>query len=143
MYRAVAGLVIEDPEVSRNDLVLQDGPGRDIDPVPVVRDDDHSPPKADSSTEGDVTGYGDVIQLQHTRDGSEPGEEVGDLLEVVVPQLHQRRGREHSLRGHDEGALLQAVQVRHHQQQVTRLLHKQKSREKKMVQRSCGRVSNM
>ena len=33
--------VVEDPEVSGHDLVLQPGPGGDVDPVPVISDDDH------------------------------------------------------------------------------------------------------
>ncbi len=33
-------LVIEDAQVSGDDLVLEDGSGRDVDPVAVVRDDD-------------------------------------------------------------------------------------------------------
>ena len=34
-------LMVEDPEVAGHDLVLQHGPGGDIDPVPVVGDDDY------------------------------------------------------------------------------------------------------
>ena len=33
-------LVVEDPEVARDDFVLQDGVGRDVDPVTVVGDND-------------------------------------------------------------------------------------------------------
>ena len=37
--------VVEDPEVAGHDLVLQHGPGGDVDPVPVVGDDDHRAPE--------------------------------------------------------------------------------------------------
>ena len=37
--------VVEDPEVAGHDLVLKHGPGGDVDPVPVVGDDDHSAPE--------------------------------------------------------------------------------------------------
>ena len=37
--------MVENPEVAGHDLVLQHGPGGDVDPVPVVGDDDHSTPE--------------------------------------------------------------------------------------------------
>ena len=33
--------MVENPEVAGHDLVLQHGPGRDVNSVPVVGDDDH------------------------------------------------------------------------------------------------------
>ena len=33
--------MVKDPEVAGYDLVLEDSSGRNINPVPVVRDDDH------------------------------------------------------------------------------------------------------
>uniref|UniRef100_A0A0E9XNH6 Uncharacterized protein n=1 Tax=Anguilla anguilla TaxID=7936 RepID=A0A0E9XNH6_ANGAN len=38
----VKASVVEDAQIARNDLVLQHGSGRDVDPVSVVGDDDHS-----------------------------------------------------------------------------------------------------
>ena len=58
-------LVVQDSEISRHDLVLQDGPGRDVDPVPVVGDDDDGAPETDAPAEGDVPGDSEVVQLQH------------------------------------------------------------------------------
>ena len=49
-------LVVQDSEISRHDLVLQDGPGRDVDPVPVVGDDDDGAPETHAPAEGDVPG---------------------------------------------------------------------------------------
>merc|ERR1719471_533848 len=75
-------LMVQNSQIAGHDLVLQHGPGGDVDPVPVVGDDDHRPPQTDSSPEGDVPRHGEVVQLQHVGDGPEPGEEGGDLLEV-------------------------------------------------------------
>ena len=50
-----------------------------------------------SPPEGDIPRHGEVVQLEHVGDGAEPGQEGGHLLEVRVPELDQRRGREHSL----------------------------------------------
>ena len=58
-------LVVQDSEISRHDLVLQDGPGRDVDPVPVVGDDDDGAPETHAPAEGDVPGDSEVVQLQH------------------------------------------------------------------------------
>ena len=92
-------LVVEYPEVAGHDLVLQDRPGGDVDPVPVVGDDDDCPPQTDSPTEGHIPRHRQVVlvspvlydtaessqyQFQQVRDGAEPGEEGGNLLEVVV-----------------------------------------------------------
>ena len=38
--------MIKDPKVSGDDLVLKDRSGRDVDPVPVVCNDDHRAPQA-------------------------------------------------------------------------------------------------
>ena len=42
--------MVEDPEVAGHDLVLQHGPGGDVDPVPVVGDDDHRTPETHLQT---------------------------------------------------------------------------------------------
>ena len=73
--------MVENPEVAGHDLVLQHGPGGDVDPVPVVGDDDHRAPETHwqtmtfhmkflntkyitSSAEGDIAGHCEMIQLQ-------------------------------------------------------------------------------
>ena len=55
-----------------------------------------------SPPEGDIPRHGEVVQLEHVGDGAEPGQEGGHLLEVRVPELDQRRGREHSLQRHHQ-----------------------------------------
>ena len=120
--------MVQDSQISGDDLVLQDGSSWDVNPVPVVGDDDDSPPETDSLPEGDIARHGEMIQLQHVRDGAKPGEEGGDLLEVS-PELDQGGGREHPLGGHDQTALLECVEVGHHHQQVAGLLHWQEPEE--------------
>lgn len=46
-----------------------------------------------------------------------------DTAKVVGAELDERGGLKHAQGGHDEGALLQAVQVTHYQQEVISLLH--------------------
>ena len=114
--------MVQNSKISRHDLVLQDGPSWDVDPVPVVGDDDDSPPETDASAEGDIPRHGEMIKLQHVWNGTKPGEEGGDLLEVSA-EFDQGGGGEHPLGRHDEAALLESVEVGHHHQQVTGLLH--------------------
>ena len=66
----------------------------------------------------DITRYCQVVQLQHIRNGSKPVEKVLHLLELLPSQFDQRGGGKHPLAGHAEGAIVQGVQVGHHQQQV-------------------------
>ena len=114
--------MVQNSQISRHDLVLQDGSSWDVDPVPVVGDDDDSPPETDASPEGDVPRHGEMVKLQHVRNGTKPGEEGGDLLEVST-EFDQGGGGEHPLGRHDEAALLESVEVGHDHQQVTGLLH--------------------
>ena len=130
--------MIQYSEVAGHDLVLQHGAGGDVDPVPVVGDDDdraaethcdivingvmRKDEELTAFAEGDVSGDGEVVQLQDVGDGAEPGEEGGHLLELAVPELHERRGGEHPQRGHLERAVLQAVEVGHDEQEVAGLL---------------------
>ena len=44
--------MVKDPEISRHNLVLQDGARGDVNPVPVVGDDDHCATQAN---------WGDVL----------------------------------------------------------------------------------
>ena len=122
--------MVQNPQIARHDLVLQDGSSRDVNPVPVVGDDDDRPPETDSPPEGDVPRHSEVVQLQHVGDGAEPGEEGGDFLEVP-PELDQGGGGEHPLGRHDQAALLEGVEVGHHHQQVAGLLHWQEPEEEK------------
>ena len=78
--------MIQDPEISGNDLVLEDCSGRDVDSVAGVGDDDDGASERDAAAEHDVAGDGQVVQLQDVRDGSEPLQELGHLEEVGAVQ---------------------------------------------------------
>ena len=83
--------VVHDPQVAGDNLVLQDGPCRDVNSLPVVGDDDHSSFQTDLGgntmtqrryyfsemlthvfAQSDVTRNGQMIQLQHIRNTGEP-----------------------------------------------------------------------
>ena len=80
--------MVQDSEISRHDLVLQDGSSRDVDPVAVVGDDDDSPPETDTFPEGDIARHGEMIQLQHVGYGAKPDEEILHFLEFLPTELH-------------------------------------------------------
>ena len=89
--------MVQDSQISGDDLVLQDGSSWDVNPVPVVGDDDDSPPETDSLPEGDIARHSEMIQLQHVRDGAKPDEEILHFLEFLPAELDQGGGGEHSL----------------------------------------------
>ena len=89
--------MVQDSEISRHDFVLQDGSSRDVNPVPVVGDDDDSPPETDTFPEGDVPRHSEVVQLQHVRNGTKSDEEILHFLEFLPAELYKRSGGEHSL----------------------------------------------
>ena len=51
-----------------------------------------------------------------------------DFSEVIRPQLDERSCGEHPQGRHNQGTVLQAVEVGHHQQEVVSLLHGQETR---------------
>jgi len=83
--------------------------------------------QGNTTTEGDITAHGQVIQLDDVRDVGETAQELLHLGEMVLAQLDQRRGGEHALGRHHQAAVLQGVQIRHDQQQIGRLLHGQET----------------
>ena len=74
--------MIQNSEITGHYLILQDGPCRDVNPVPVVGDDDDGPPEADPSPEGDVPGHCQMVQLQHVWYRPKSGEKRGNLLKI-------------------------------------------------------------
>ena len=120
--------MVEDPEIAGDDLVLDDGARRDVDPVALVGDDDDGAPERDALPEGDVAADGQVVQLDDVRDAAEPLQELVDLLEVLVAQLDERRRLEHPVGRHVEGPVLQRVEVAHDEQQVGGLFHGEEAR---------------
>lgn len=120
--------MIQNPHVARHDFVLQNGTGRNVDPIAVVRNDNHRSAQRNAPTKRHITRHGQMVQLNHVRHVGETPEELADLAEVIVAQLHQRRRLEHALRRHHQRATLQTVQIGHDQQQIGRLLHRQETR---------------
>ena len=120
--------MVEDPEISGDDLVLEDGAGRDVDPVPLVGDDDDGALEHDALPEGDVAADGEVVQLDDVRDAAEALQELVDLLEVLVAQLDEGRRLEHPVGRHLEGPVRQGVEVAHDEQEVGGLLHGEEAR---------------
>ena len=51
-------------EVAGHGLVLQQGPGRDVDPLPVVRNYNHCSLQDDIFSEGDVARHSKVVLRQ-------------------------------------------------------------------------------
>jgi hypothetical protein len=122
-------LVVDDGDVARNELctinehtkepesgegerltVLQNAPIRQIDPAPLIRDDDDRPAEGDVPAEPHVAGDGEMVELEDDGHGAEALLEVADLLERVA-ELDHGRLVEHPVRVHDELAVLQAVEV--------------------------------
>lgn len=69
-----------------------------------------------------------MVEFDDVGNIGEASNELLYLAEMIVAELHQRRGWEHALRRHDQRSVLQTVEIRHHQQQVGRLLHRQEAR---------------
>ena len=83
-------LVIENPEISRDDLVLEDCPGWNVDPVAMVCYDDHRASQAHwnsqcfykifwkttftSPAKSDIAGHSEVVELEHVRNTSKSEE---------------------------------------------------------------------
>ena len=90
--------MVQDSQISGDDLVLQDGSSWDVNPVPVVGDDDDGPPETHSFPEGDVPGHCEVVQLQHVRDGTKSDQKVLHFLEFLPAKLYEWSGGEHPLK---------------------------------------------
>lgn len=120
--------MIQNPHITRHNLILQNRTGRNVNPIAVVRNDNHRAAKRNAPAERHVTADGQMVQINHVRHVREAGQKLANLAEMIVAQLDQRRGREHSLRRHHQRTGSQAVQIRHHQQQIGRLLDGQETR---------------
>ncbi len=94
--------VVEDPQVSGHDLVLQDGSRGDVDlniqlyyfpakkmeknmahVISVVCDDDDCPLEGDVLAEVDVPGDGQVVQVDYVGDGGKALQEVAHLIKII------------------------------------------------------------
>lgn len=62
-----------------------------------------------ATTESHISAHGQVIQLNDVRDVGKATQELLHLREVVLSQLDERRGREHSLWRHYQAAVLKRI----------------------------------
>ena len=83
-------LMVENPEVTRDNLVFKDSAVRDVDLVPMVGNDDNCAFEDNTLPEVDVSRHGQVVELQNVGDGGEPLAKVTHLFEIFVSQLYQR-----------------------------------------------------
>lgn len=110
-------LVVNNSQVTRNQLVLQHGTLGNLDLVTIVGNNDNGTPKRNVSTENHITLNSQMIQLDHLRNALKPLLELSDLLECIA-QLDYGRLGEHPSWVHDQLAVLERVKVRSDQQQI-------------------------
>lgn len=120
--------MVQDSHVARHDLVFENRAWWNINAVAVVGDDDDGSTQRNSASERHIARHRQMIQLDNIRDVSKTSQELLHFAEMVVAKFNEWRGWEHALWRHDQRSVLQTVQIRHHQQQVRRLLHRQKTR---------------
>lgn len=108
--------MLQKTQAALDDNVLEDGSRGDVNGAALCCDDDDGALECHAAAEVDGTRDGEVIQLQHLRDGGDSLLEVRDLLEVAT-QLDQG-GVAEAGRAHLKLAVLEGVQVRLDQHQV-------------------------
>ena len=74
-------LIVQDPEVSGDDLVLEDGALGDVDDLVLVGNDDDFPAQRDVLAERHVARHGEVVQVDQVRYAFHAGEELAHLVE--------------------------------------------------------------
>ena len=73
--------IVQDPEVSGDDLVLEDGALGDVDDLVLVGDDDDFSAQRDVLAERHVARHGEVVQVDQVRYALHAGEELAHLVE--------------------------------------------------------------
>jgi len=119
-------LVVDDRNVSGNELVLKDGTIRQVYPRALVCDNDNRSTKSDLASEPHIASHGKMIELEDVGDGTEAFLEVRDLLEVIT-KLDDRGLTEHAVRIHDQLAVLQRIQIAGDQQEIGAALDRQEA----------------
>lgn len=118
--------MLQDAQIAGNDSILQDRAIWNVNGLSVVNNDDNSSLQGDVSAKTDVTGDGQVIQLQNLRHVRNSLLEVVDLLEVRA-QLDQWVGEAVSGWVQLQSTVFEEEQVRLDQQQVGTGLDRQES----------------
>ena len=121
------GLVVNDCEVSGNELVLQHSTIRQFDLVALVGHDDNRAAENNVAAKDDIALNREMVEFDHLRDTLEALLVVGNLLERVA-ELHHRGLVEHAARVHHQLAVLQPVQVARDEEQVRAALDGQEAR---------------
>jgi len=111
-------LMIQNAQVARDDLILENRTRWNIDSVSVIRNDDDRALETDILAKGHIAGNSQMVSLEHVRNGFEAAREFRHLLEVFIAEFDKWRRFELALLGHEQRARFQLVQVRHHQHQV-------------------------
>ncbi|GMT17579.1 hypothetical protein PFISCL1PPCAC_8876, partial [Pristionchus fissidentatus] len=92
-----------------------------VDALAVVRNDDYRTLQADVLAEGDVTGYGKVVELEQIRNALEAAEEVLHLVEAGS-ELDERGRGEGAELGQRQTAIVNVVEIGHEEEQIGGLL---------------------
>ncbi len=119
--------MIDDRHITADQLVLQDATVREVDPIPLICDDNDRTPQRDSLAEPDISRnlritfskkkpsffsstHRQMVQFQDIRNALETFLEVSNLLKGVT-QFDDWSLVEQSVRVHDEFAMFEGVQV--------------------------------
>jgi hypothetical protein len=81
--------VLEETEGSLNNDVLEDGSTWDVDGLTFCGDDDDSTLKDDTAAEVDLSGDGEMVELDNLGCAWDARQEAGNLLEVAA-ELDER-----------------------------------------------------
>jgi hypothetical protein len=93
-------LVIENAQVARDNLILQDRTRWNIDSVSVIRNYDDRALETDILAKGNIARNSQMVSLEHVGNGFEAAREFRHLLEVFITEFDQGRRLELTLLGH-------------------------------------------
>jgi hypothetical protein len=117
--------MLKQAQATLHDDVLEDRSRGDVDGAAFCRDDDDSALERHTTAEVDSTSNGEVVQLQHLRDGGDSLLEVRDLLEVTT-KLDEGSVTEAG-GAHLKLTVLQCVEIRLDEHKVRAGLDRQES----------------
>lgn len=110
------GSVLQEPQATLHDYVLQDGSRGDVDGLTLGSDNDDGTLEGNTTAQVDGAGDGQVVELDHLGDRRDALLEVRDLLEIGS-QLDERRISKAG-GAHLQLAVLDSVEVRLDKHQV-------------------------
>ena len=119
--------MINNSQVARNQLVLQNTALGNLDLVALVGNDNHGTAERNVAAKYHITLNCQVVEFDHFRNRLEPLLELSHLLERVTELDHGCLG-EHATRVHNQLAVLKRVEVRSDEQQIRARLDGQEAR---------------